>query len=534
MKKERKLACLNFDEKAFNKHLDQARLQTDWAAEEHGKSADDIIALSFQKSRSKEDPIGRQGFNHLLDLADRLVKTPELALINHSVMRRELDHMPQEIVDFFDPMEAPAWVDAKQLEMASEVWHANTVSLLLVLYSSSLPACYLIKRGIPALYETGKLAKAKYISQRLFETALMLDTVMNRGGLKIIQGVKNPPHQKRYLWGQGFLAAKKIRALHASMRWMLSMHGEKGGDTPKWNVEAYGKPINQEDLAFTLLTFGYLLPQGIEHWGCSLTLEQKNAFLHLWKVVGHVMGIRPDLTTDSWEEAEELYQRLLKREAGGSEAGVALTGCVMDFVSLFLPKLSGLEKTLPASFIIDQCGVDLAKQILAPDCFKETREPLPRIVFGIVKASFWIRYQIRDHVLCNLVPILSKPIANLLHSTGAYFFQSFQDAYDRKPFAIPVDARLWTRKKGTTEAFLAELQDWRCCLFNWVALSLAGLTVSAGILVMAILSLVTGNFSIAKNMGITTLGILLLSGAVMKWKIPQIARNRPQPTTNPS
>ena len=90
-------------------------------------------------------------------------------------------------------------------------------------------------------------------------------------------------------------------------------HRAKAWDT------ALGTPINQEDLAFVLLTFAYLIPKGMETWGRKVPRDQKEAFLHLWRVVGHVMGVREDLMTDNLDEAAALYEQILARNAGGSE-----------------------------------------------------------------------------------------------------------------------------------------------------------------------------------------------------------------------
>jgi hypothetical protein len=39
-----------------------------------------------------------------------------------------------------------------------------------------------------------------------------------------------------------------------------------------------GVPINQEDLAYVLLTFGYLIPKGMETWGRKVPRQQKEDF----------------------------------------------------------------------------------------------------------------------------------------------------------------------------------------------------------------------------------------------------------------
>ena len=130
--------------------------------------------------------------------------------------------MPQKFTSYLDPAPIPDWVDEAKLARASELWEENMLAIIGVLYAASLPSCYLIAKGIPTLYATGKLGQHRYIYQRIYETGLMLDGVMERDGLRIITDVRpssapptpgQPPPGKpqRYVWGRGFLAARKVR-----------------------------------------------------------------------------------------------------------------------------------------------------------------------------------------------------------------------------------------------------------------------------------------------------------------------------------
>ena len=97
---------------------------------------------------------GRLGYNRLIDLADKLETDPELVLVSESHLAKELNSYPPKERDWYDPTPAPAWVDGAKLQLAGSLWESNSLGMLGVLYASSLPACYLIKRGIPALFQT--------------------------------------------------------------------------------------------------------------------------------------------------------------------------------------------------------------------------------------------------------------------------------------------------------------------------------------------------------------------------------------------
>ena len=51
-------------------------------------------------------------------------------------------------------------------------------------------------------------------------------------------------------------------------------------------------PINQEDMAVTLLAFSYNVLVGVEAIrGAELPSGEQEAFLHLWRYMGHLMGV---------------------------------------------------------------------------------------------------------------------------------------------------------------------------------------------------------------------------------------------------
>ena len=139
----------------------------------------DRLAESILPKQGSE-PIGRLGYNAMLMLADKLGDDPELAMIADSRLSKQLNKMPKELVNYFEPMEAPDWVDEEKLKLGAQLWQDNTLITLLALYAASLPACYLMKNGIPALYKTEKLREHQYIFQRIYETGLMLAATMDR------------------------------------------------------------------------------------------------------------------------------------------------------------------------------------------------------------------------------------------------------------------------------------------------------------------------------------------------------------------
>ena len=573
----------------MNKHNHWENIDLDAYRQMADPEADNLVAALLPKQGTES--IGRLGYNAMLLVADKLISDSELALADDSRLAQWLSTMPKELVDYFSPLEAPDWVDSKKLKLGSQLWQRYSIVTLLILYSGSLPACYLMKNGISALYKTEKLRDHQYIFQRIYETGLMLSACMDENGIKIIedetiqddslllqalqnldaegqwqqQGLQlirkkgatsapiNPEElaieierlreqPKRYLWGKGYITAKKVRFLHASMRYMLmqpdSFKPWGSKDQPQtfaehlsqvqtpWDTEKLGVPINQEDLVYTLLTFGLVIPQGLEKWGLPLSREQKEAFLHLWRVVGYTMGIHSELLTDNWDDAESLYQEIQKKQAGTSEDGVILTEALMGFLGDYLPHVPGFAHRLSAAMIISQIGLTNATYLLDKQLIDETqrfwRKPFYQLAGGIFAISLKLRaiFYKRFKHLGWITSERMKEACDLL-------IDSWQDAFSRRPFFVPVDTTSWVRQPGTDQAYRARLTQWRRqiavtvgCSVGLLLLSLFGLTAVFPV------ALISG-WSASQNILIMAVLSWIMALGVLHFRLPTVFKNRP-------
>ena len=95
--------------------------------------------------------------------------------------------------------------------------------------------------------------------------------------------------------GKGWEAALRVRTLHAKVRRsLLQSKREKsdGQSISLWNVEKNGIPINQEDMAATLLAFSVNVLLGIELIaGKALPETEQRDYLALWRYLGWLLGV---------------------------------------------------------------------------------------------------------------------------------------------------------------------------------------------------------------------------------------------------
>ena len=555
------------------------------------QSTDPEVDQVVEALLSSQDQ-GAISYNAMLALADKLEKNPELMSVADSHLRTQLNEMPEYLRTYFEPMEAPEWLDKHKLALGSKLWEGNTLITLIALYSASLPACYLMKNGIPALYKSEKLREHQYIFQRIYETGLMLDATMDEGGFRVVEDIgfeqdklllqalqnldragkwqrqgqafvrsagieaiaideqkvnaeveRLREKPKRYIWGKGYIVAKKVRFLHASMRFMLthpeqySSHGNK--DKPQsfaeaashreesWDQQKYGSPINQEDLAYTLLTFGLVIPQALEKMGLLISREEKEAFLHLWRLVGHIMGVHSELLTDNLEEAEALFANIQLRQAGASQEGEILTEALMGFLGDYLPHTPEFAQRLTAVLIISQLGLKNATYLLNETLIKEVncfwRKPLYALGGGLFK--MYLGYRSR---FSKRFKHLGWITSHRLHEASELLIDSWRDGYTRQPFFVPANATTWVRKPGINTAFMAQLKQWRRKLFFGIGTAMALLALAAFSLAVALPSaLFWGWTGISYSLVLAT-GSWLSSITLMQFWLPRIFDARPQ------
>ena len=258
-------------------------------------------------------------------------------------------NLPQAILTYFNSNnELPNWADLNKIKLAQDVFAQYGPEIALILNYKALPLCYSCKNGAKVLATTGRLGSrngnTSVMMRRLLETSQMVINVMSEGGF-------SPS-------GAGILSVKKVRLYHAAIRYFL-LHPEynPGG----WNTDYYGLPINQEELAGTLTAFSALVINGLTQVGVELSMEQKDAYMHCWNIVGHYIGLDPSLYPVSYQDGWELGIAIIKRNQLESEDGKYLvSSLILNAQTYFFKGL--LLKHLP-EYLISYFIEDVAKAI---------------------------------------------------------------------------------------------------------------------------------------------------------------------------
>jgi hypothetical protein len=210
------------------------------------------------------------------------------------------------------------------------------------------------------LQTTGQLDKRA--EHRIRATGAMIFPVMMEGGLTrpegagIAQVLKvrliHAMVRNLILRGSPEAAVAKLRASNdAAAACVAGLCAVQPGDSFSralhvrgWDLAANAVPNNQEELAYTLLTFSYVFLRSMRRLAIPFTREQEEDYLHAWNVAGHYLGIRRTLMVDTMEEAAALFARMQARgradwtrKAGQPDPRPPLAAALMDAMKSVIP-----------------------------------------------------------------------------------------------------------------------------------------------------------------------------------------------------
>lgn len=273
----------------------------------------------------------------------------------------------------------PDWADPGRIARAESMFMDYGALSVTMLFCASLPECYVVPDLAAVLHATGQLEDRA--EHRIRTTGAMIFPVMMKGGLTDPEGA-------------GVAQVLKVRLIHAMVRNLLlrespeavaararpAAEGTTRGATEAegpaaaslpplaaiqphdsmacalhvhgWDFRSRALPNNQEELAYTLLTFSYVFLRGMRRLGIAFSEEEERDYLHAWNVAGHFLGIRRELMVDTMEEAAALFARMqargreqAARHPDACHARERLAAALMDAMKTVFP--DGPWKSFP-------------------------------------------------------------------------------------------------------------------------------------------------------------------------------------------
>lgn len=302
-------------------------------------------------------------------LADAVAGARFPGTTSTAAVRRALSEGPDAVTDapsvlhdlFAQLDDEPTWADHDAFDRAADTLVRYTPQLGIVLAAASLLSGAANSIAGKPLVLTGRYQSQPAV--RSLEVGEWLNRVLTPSGMKRD--------------GAGFEYTVRVRMIHAHVRRGLSRQDA-------WDHAAWGTPIPQPYMAFTLAEFGHIALAAMERMGVRLSSARLDDIYLLWRYVGHVVGmderLNPTCEADHIR-IEELYRLT---SPGPSEADRAFVDALTDdylipqlrqmFPARLAPSaaqarwvLSGLQRHFLGAELADDLGIpDTPAQHLLP------------------------------------------------------------------------------------------------------------------------------------------------------------------------
>lgn len=203
--------------------------------------------------------------------------------------------------------QTPTWLDRARMRRGAQVLQTTGLHGMMVLRDAALMAGYQASAINQTLVLTGALSGSAH--KRVAETAAWWLACTADGGMAVE--------------AEGHRQTVRVRLMHALVRRRLTC-------SPQWDADWLGLPINQVDMQATYLAFCAVQLLGLRMTGMLISEEDADAVMHLWRLIGWLMGVEDGLLCDDENTGRVLLYRNLISQAPADDTSVALGRALMD------------------------------------------------------------------------------------------------------------------------------------------------------------------------------------------------------------
>ncbi|WP_419949756.1 oxygenase MpaB family protein [Candidatus Palauibacter sp.] len=251
----------------------------------------------YQIARGRDPEVAEAYIRHTMigdPLADALVE--DLASFGpqevHSMLATALESsdaarsdMPESLRAFVAEAEAvPDWFDAGIARVASRAFLRNSDIVLAALVGGS------IVEGFSTL-----ISKSFRIRGRVADSGVRR---LKQNGMQLVEqylpGGMEPG-------GDGWRLTLRVRLVHAQSRYLLNQSDE-------WDHERYGEPISAAHILLAGAAFSGRLMRHVATLGGDFSTEEREAYIHVWRYTGLLMGIPEAILFDDEASACRAFE----------------------------------------------------------------------------------------------------------------------------------------------------------------------------------------------------------------------------------
>ncbi|MET9971962.1 oxygenase MpaB family protein [Streptomyces sp. NPDC006356] len=251
--------------------------------------------------------------------------------------------LPQDLREFMEnARRLPSWADQRKLDTAADFNKTRGFYLNLL----NGVGGGMLSTAIP------REARAVYYSKG---GADMEDRVAKTSRLGFAVGDLNAYQPD----GKVIVEAVKTRLVHSAVRHLLPK-------SPGWSQTSGGQkiPISLADMLVTWHSLPTYAMRKLIEWKVPITAAESAAYLHLWQVTAHMLGIRDEYIPATWDEANAQSKQILDPVLGPTREGVELTDILLGQLAeqtspggIDRPLVNALARYLVGDQVADWDGI---------------------------------------------------------------------------------------------------------------------------------------------------------------------------------
>jgi hypothetical protein len=235
---------------------------------------------------------------------------------------------PEPLREFFEQVETvPDWVDWDRIRLGGQVLRSGGADGFSVARDVALMGGYLFSGFNQTLLRTGALEKGS--NRRFAETSQWALDVIAEDGLRP--------------GGAGYRSTLHVRFIHSMVRRHVAA-------MPDWDSSAWGLPVNQTDMAATLV--GALIAPSATGLGLGLLNNPReyDAAAHLTRYVGVLMGVTDEYLPRSYRDSLRiLFQTSRVLSTPDRTSRVLAQPMADDPLTWNYPRFTGIRRRIARS-----------------------------------------------------------------------------------------------------------------------------------------------------------------------------------------
>lgn len=252
----------------------------------HALARHGATGLAWADGMFRADPLADAVVNDNNSGAGRILRAA--LQVRRKATDPDLESAPRSVQELLDHVRTdPVWLERERLDRAADVLVRYTAQWGLVLGAASLLRGADNRVAALPLVLTGRYGNEPAV--RSIEVGTWLSQVVRPSGMEV--------------GAAGFEHTVRVRLIHAHVRRHVAARED-------WDEAAWGVPVPQPYMAFTLAEFGHVSLEAMRRLGVRLRRHELDDIYHLWRYVGHLIGVDPSLNPTSEHDhlrIEELY-----------------------------------------------------------------------------------------------------------------------------------------------------------------------------------------------------------------------------------